>query len=186
MHPQLLWTLSAAWYLMTWWHRLGHCPKSFMEVGPFEELQSLLITSPFGASFFNLPPGLSLPLQSGHGLCPLRILLQETTHSFLNKLCALSHLAAHVVFSPSLPLLFQAKTLMFPGSGDSVINSFVKISQTFFLFSHRKQVLKAFCLRSWVKWLQYTIVFVAASWIRLGASRGQVIMIYSFLGLVPL
>lgn len=51
MHPQLLWTLSAAWYLMTWWHRLGHCPKSFMKVGPFEELQSLLITSPFGASF---------------------------------------------------------------------------------------------------------------------------------------
>lgn len=101
MDPQLLWTRHGIPY-----RNRAHCPKSFMKeslwgITEFTNHQSICF-------FFNLPPD-SAYLAVWSRALPLRILLQETMHSFLNKLCALSHLAAHVVFSPSLPLLFPGK-----------------------------------------------------------------------------
>ena len=129
-------------------------------------------------SLEGLTSGLPLPSQSDQGLCPEDPVTGDDAQLPEQAVCTVTSRCSRGFLAKSTP--------SFPGSDDSVINSFVQISQTSFFLSHRKQVLKPFCLHSWLKCLQYTIVFVAASWIRLRASRGQVIMIYSFLGLVLL
>lgn len=126
---------------MTPQHRLGYCPKGFLTVSSFQELE--LPNNPFAASFSmkvcHLAFHSSCARSAALGSCYRRYFL-------LPKHAVYSHISVfvHVVFLPSLSLLCQAKALlMFQGSSDNV-NCTVTHSQTSFLFSHG--VPRALCL----------------------------------------